>query len=118
MSKHRIGFDQDEMIRLLLTTVFCALTSLQAGAQNKVNETLLGLGEEERNEASCKIAGALSYLVFRFRGVTRCTTSFVDARPPSSRKVLGPLVTEFVRNLFKVTLAKTLPIVGEPRFGE
>jgi hypothetical protein len=39
------------MIRLLLTTVFCALASLQAGAQNKVSETLLALGQEERNEA-------------------------------------------------------------------
>jgi hypothetical protein len=39
-----------EMIRLLLTTVFCALASLQAGAQNKVSETLLALGQEERNE--------------------------------------------------------------------
>jgi len=51
MCEHRIGSDQEEMIRLLLTTVFCALISLQAGAQNKVSETLLGLGEEERNEA-------------------------------------------------------------------
>lgn len=42
---------QNEMIRLLLTTVFRALTSLQAGAQNKVSETLLSLGEQERNEA-------------------------------------------------------------------
>ena len=45
----RLG--QDEMLRLFFTAVVCALTLLPAGAQNKVSETLLGLGEEERNEA-------------------------------------------------------------------
>ena len=39
------------MLRLFFTAVVCALTLLPAGAQNKVSETLLGLGEEERNEA-------------------------------------------------------------------
>jgi hypothetical protein len=39
------------MVRLLFTTVVCALTSLPAGAQNKISETFLELGEEERNEA-------------------------------------------------------------------
>jgi len=39
------------MLRLFFIAVVCALTLLPAGAQNKVSETLLGLGEEERNEA-------------------------------------------------------------------
>jgi hypothetical protein len=39
------------MLRLFFTAVVCALTLLPAGAQNKISETLLGLGEEERNEA-------------------------------------------------------------------
>jgi hypothetical protein len=39
------------MLRLFFTAVVCALTLLPAGSQNKVSETLLGLGEEERNEA-------------------------------------------------------------------
>ena len=39
------------MLRLFFTAVLCALTLLPAVAQNKVSETLLGLGEEERNDA-------------------------------------------------------------------
>ena len=39
------------MIRLLSTALLCALTSSQASAQNWVSEALLGLNEDQRNEA-------------------------------------------------------------------
>ena len=40
-----------KMLRLFFTAVLCVLTLLPEGAQNKVSDTLLGLGEEERNDA-------------------------------------------------------------------
>jgi hypothetical protein len=43
------------MIRLLFTFLVCAVTSLQATAQNKVSQTLLGLSEDRRNETFTRL---------------------------------------------------------------
>jgi hypothetical protein len=43
--------------RLLFATLLCAVTSLQAAAQNRVSQALLDLSEDERNRAFMDMLG-------------------------------------------------------------